>query len=265
MRHGSSATPSLPTESIDQMAKMTTDKLAQLLAAARATPPGENPEDAQEAVFRALLDATVYAHVPLESPPEGVMRFIQFVRPDNGQTVLPFFSDREQSEAAAGGNVLSMAMSGRNLFELTRGATLMLNPNLDAVALYPPEIVALLKGRALGFFGKEEVAEDTRVLIGRPSISTAGLNGMLCSLFEREATVRGAFLAEVHRQDERAEVFLLLTVVVAQAHQERILQLATLAFKTEALQLDLPLSMRFLAPDVLLDEFCNSGVQIFGT
>lgn len=246
------------------MTQMTTDKLAQLLAAARATPPGESPEQAQEAVFRALLDATVYAHVPLEPPPKGVMRFIQFVRPDNGQTVLPFFSDREQSDAAASKKILSVAMSGRSLFELTRGATLMLNPNLDAVALYPPEVVALLEGRALGFFRKDEVAEDTKVLTGRPSISTAELNGMLRSLFEREATVRAAFLAEVHRQDECAEIFLLLTVVVAQAHQERILQLATLAFKTEALQLGLPLSMRFFAPDVPLDEFCHSGVQIFG-
>lgn len=252
-------------EPIEQMAKMTTDKLAQLLGAARATPPGEDPEAAQEAVFRALLDATVYAHVPLESPPEGVMRFIQFVRPDNGQTVLPFFSDKEQSEEAAGKAVLSVAMSGRSLFELTRGATLMLNPNLDAVALYPPEITALLEGETLGFFRKEEVTKDTRILIGRPSISTAMLNGMLRSLFEREATVRGAFLTEVHRQNEHAEVSLLLTVVTAQAHQERILQLATLAFKTEALQLDLPLSMRFLAPNEPLDEICHNGVQIFGT
>jgi hypothetical protein len=247
------------------MTKMTTDKLAQLLAAARAMPPGASPEDAQEAVFRALLDATVYAHVPLESPPEGVMRFIQFVRPDNGQAVLPFFSDMEQSEVAADKSALSVAMSGRNLFELTHGATLMLNPNLDAVTLYPPEITALLEGRTLGFFRKEEVAEDTEVLTGRPSISTAVLNGVLRSLFEREATVRAAFLAEVHRQDEHAEVFLLLTVVAAQAHQERSLQLATLAFKTEALQLDLPLSMRFLAPSQPLDEICHSGVQIFGT
>ncbi|MBT2145547.1 enhanced serine sensitivity protein SseB C-terminal domain-containing protein [Rhodanobacter sp. LX-100] len=245
---------------------MANNALAKLLAAARTTPLGANSEDAQEAVFKALLDATVYAHVPVESPPEGVMRFIQFVRPDNGQTVLPFFSDKEQSEAAAvGGAALTVAMSGRHLFKLTRGATLMLNPNLDKVTLYPPEIDALLEGRPLGFFTKDEIAEETKVLTGPPSISTAGLNAVLRRLFEREATVRAAFLAEVHRQDERAEIFLLLTVVVAKAHQERLLQLATLAIKSEALQLDLPLSMRFLAPDVPFDELCNSGVQVFGT
>ena len=29
------------------------------------------------------------------------MRFIRFVRPNNGQTVLPFFSDRTQAEQRA--------------------------------------------------------------------------------------------------------------------------------------------------------------------
>lgn len=49
------------------------------------------------------------------------MRFLQFVRPDNGQTVLPFFSERAQAEAAAGNAALIVAMSGRDLFELTGG------------------------------------------------------------------------------------------------------------------------------------------------
>lgn len=192
------------------------------------------------------------------------MRFIQFVRPDNKQTVLPFFSDKKQSEASAGKAALSVAMSGRSLFELTRGATLMLNPNLDAVTLYPPEIAALLNGGALGFFTADDVAEGTKLLAGRPSVSTVELQGVLRSLFQREATIRAAFLTEVHLQDEHGEVFLLLTVVVAQAHEERILQLVALAFKYEGLQLDLPLSMRSLTPDVPIDELCNGGVQIFG-
>ena len=43
------------------------------------------------AFFRALLDATVYAHVPT-SDDSGRIRMIQFRRPD-GVMVLPFFSD----------------------------------------------------------------------------------------------------------------------------------------------------------------------------
>lgn len=76
-----------------------------------------------------------------------------------------------------------------------------------------------LEGKPLGFFTKDEMVEESKALIGPPSISTAQLNGVLRNLFERETTVRAAFLAEVHRQDGRAEVFLLLTVVVALVHQ----------------------------------------------
>ena len=53
--------------------------------------------------------------------------------------------------------------------------------------------------------------------------------------------------------------------MAAKAHQERLLQLVTLAFKTEALDLALPPDMRLLAPDESLDQICNRGVQIFGT
>jgi hypothetical protein len=247
------------------MTKITPKKLAQLLAAARTTAQGTNPEHAQQRFFRALLEATVYAHVPVESPPRGVMRFIQFIRPDNGQTTLPFFSDKRQAEAAANNTALIVAMSGRHLFELTRGASLMLNPNVDAIALYPPEVTALLEGRPLGNFTMGEMPAETEFLIGPPSVSTVALNMILRNLFEKEATVKTAFLTELHREDDSAAVILLLTIVAAKAHQERLLQLVTLAFKTEALELALPLDMRFLAPDESLDQICNRGVQIFGT
>jgi hypothetical protein len=105
-----------------------------------------------EYAHKASLNATVYAHVPMEGPPEGVMHFIQFIRPDNGLTMLPLFSDKGQAEEAANKAALIVAMSGRDLFELTRGASLMLNPNVDAIALYPPGVTALLEGRPLGSF-----------------------------------------------------------------------------------------------------------------
>jgi len=246
------------------MVKTTPDTLAHLLAVAKAPPQGTNPEYAQNAFFNALLDATVYAHVPMESPPEGVMRFIQFIRPDNGQTMLPFFSDKGQAEEVANKVALIVAMSGRDLFELTRGASLMLNPNVDAIALYPPEVTALLEGRPLGSFTMGEMPAETEFLIGPPSVPTVALNMILRNLFEKEATVKTAFLTELHREDDSAAVILLLTIVAAKAHQERLLQLITLAFKTEALELALPLDMRFLAPDESIDKICNGGVQIFG-
>jgi hypothetical protein len=103
------------------MVKVTTKRLGELLAVARSTPQGVDPKQAQNAVFKALLDATVYAHVPTQTPPKGRMRFIQFVRPDNAQTVLPFFSDRVQAEQASSKVVGIIAMPGRQLVCVTWG------------------------------------------------------------------------------------------------------------------------------------------------
>jgi hypothetical protein len=76
-------------------------RLQDLLQAARQSTGPNEIARAEDAFFKALLKSTVYAHVPLAPSPPGRMRFVQFVRPDNGQTVLPFFSDREQAEVAA--------------------------------------------------------------------------------------------------------------------------------------------------------------------
>lgn len=246
------------------MEKVTTKALEKLLVAARSTRQGPEAARVQEAVFKALLDATVYAHVPIEGAPSGRVRFIQFVRPDNGQTVLPFFSDRAQAEQPQRKDASIIAMSGRRLFELTRGATLMLNPNLDQVALYPPEIVALLEGRELGYFAKHTLEEGTPVGAFPPSVPTDGLDIALRDLFEQEQVVRAAYLVEIHRKDECAQISLLLAVVAAPAYHERLLQLATLALRTNPIDLALPLDMLFVEPDTPLPEVCHAGIQFFG-
>src|SRR5688572_4963260 len=97
---------------------------------------------AEPAFFRALLEATVYAHAPRHDR-SGRLRFIQFTTPE-GLTVLPFFSDPAQANAAAGSAARVVVATGRQLFALTRGATLMLNPNQVSCVLYPEEIASLL-------------------------------------------------------------------------------------------------------------------------
>lgn len=175
------------------MSAVTASHLQTLLEIARSTADSVGRRQAEEAVFKALLDSTVYAHVPSGPTPPNRIRFVQFVRPDNKQTVLPFFSDRHQAEKASAGKVGIVAMSGRRLFELTQGATLMLNPNRERVALYPPEISALLAGRTLGFFTEEALPHGETVGACRPTISTDALVLALQALFMRESSVRAGY------------------------------------------------------------------------
>ncbi len=102
-------------------------------------------KDAREepAFFRALLDATLYAHTPKVEPP-GKRQFVMFRSPDDGQYVIPIFTDKAKADWAARGTVRVLALEGREMFDQARGATLMLNPNDARCTLYPEEVKRLL-------------------------------------------------------------------------------------------------------------------------
>jgi hypothetical protein len=247
------------------MHKVAGSPLDALIEAARAA---SNPADiasAEQVFYNALMEATVYAHVPAEPAPPDRIRFIQFIRPDNGQTVLPFFSDRGQAEVAGDGTAAIVAMAGRRLFELTRGATLMLNPNRDQLTFYPPEIGALLEGRPLGVFSHETLEVDEQVGLCLPSVPTDALVLALRDLFEREPSVRAGYLVEVHRGPDLSDVFLLLTLVVTKGNNERMVQLTTLELGSVSPPPELPVTMTCVLPDEPLPELCHHGIQFYGT
>ena len=245
---------------------MASAKLLQdLLQAARQSTGHDEIARAEDAFFRALLKSTVYAHVPLEPSPPGRMRFVQFVRPDNGQTVLPFFSDREQAEFAAGNVRAIIAMAGRELLELTRGATLMLNPNVDQIALYPAEVDAILAGQSIGTFSKEVITGSEKVGACPPSCPTDELTSILRERFASEPLVRAAYLVELHRGPEFADISLFLGLIVPGAHHERLLQLTSLWIKPALKDWSTPLSVMLCKPDEELPEFFHHGIQFYGT
>ena len=240
-------------------------RLQDLLQAARQSTGPNEIARAEDAFFKALLKSTVYAHVPLAPPPPGRMRFVQFVRPDSGQTVLPFFSDREQAEFAAGNVRAIIAMAGRELLEQTRGATLMLNPNVDQIALYPAEVDAILAGQSIGTFSKEVMTESEQVGACPPSCPTDELTSILRERFATEPLVRAAYLVELHRGPQFADISLVLGIVVAAAHHERLLQLTTLWIKPALKDWSMPLSIMFCNPDEELPEIFHQGIQFYGT
>jgi hypothetical protein len=124
----------------------------------------------EQAFFQALLKAIVYAHMPASDRLDGErIRFVQFHRPDNGALVLPFFTDEKKARRALGTSERVIALSGRRLLELTRGATLMLNPNDNRCVLYPEEIDTFLRTGFIANLTKFTVEEGKSPLIGPPT------------------------------------------------------------------------------------------------
>jgi SseB protein N-terminal domain len=154
----------------------------------------------EESAFRELLKCEVYAHVPAtERFVDGRIRFIQFHRPENGELVLPFFSDKHKALAATGTTVKIVAFTGRELMELTRGATLMLNPNEMCCVLYPEEVDALLSDRPLGQTAYFTVEEGSPLTVsGLLEDPPAWMRGALIATLGALTYVSRAYMAEVH-------------------------------------------------------------------
>lgn len=226
-------------------------------SAARANP------EAEAAFLRALLDATVYAHVPKRGPPVGRLQFVQFVAPDSGQTVLPFFSDRRKAEFAASGRVGIIAMAGRRLFQLTQGATLMLDPNDDRMALYPAEIDALLAGRSLASFASEQLTESVRVGACKPSVPIDGLAAALNGNFQADAAVQAAYVVEIHSGKDYENVSLLVTVVAPTSAGERIARTIAQTLQTGPVVVSLPVSVVCHSPGAPLPSICENAIQFY--
>jgi hypothetical protein len=174
----------------------------------------------EPAFFRALLEATVYAHIPLHDD-SGRVRFIQFVRPDNGATVLPFFTDVAKAEAVGRTDAQIVAAKGRDFLQVTYGATLMLNPNDAFCVLYPEEVAALL---ATGDLPRceTEVLQTERTFGFRPPISAPEwFEPALLQVISSLPYIQQVYLVEMVPPENPSHVTLLISLGVEPSLKER--------------------------------------------
>jgi len=166
----------------------------------------------QEAAYlRALLSAKLYAHKPLSND-SNKLHLLMFTRAD-GVTVIPMFTDLEKADAAAGGSAGVVAAPGLELFEATRGATLMLDPNDIGMTLYPEEVAALLDE---GHAGRAPIAAEAPDLVLAP---LSPRNVWVFDLVARAVTtipgVGRSHLASAHPRGGPATADRLLAIVAA--------------------------------------------------
>lgn len=202
----------------------------------------------ESSFFQTLLNATIYAHIPLTdrvNSHSDRIRFVQFHRPDNGQLTLPFFTDLKKARFAAQSNVRIIALKGRAFLELTRGATLMLDPNDNGCTLYPEEVEALLLTGQVAVIQPFTVEEESMPLVGPPQDSSSWLIDALIPPLAKLPFVQVAYLGGVFSRTEVPEQTGLLIVVGGeQAHAERAVHavltaIQPLAAKHEEMPIDI--------------------------
>ncbi|MBN8427821.1 SseB family protein [Thermomonas brevis] len=214
---------------------------------------------AEPAFFRALLEATVYAHAPRHDR-SGRLRFIQFTTPD-GLTVLPFFSDETQAKSAAGANATVVVLLGRQLFELARGATFMLNPNTVSCTLYPEEVAALLDRGEVAVLERVEAGEHQYRINPLDEIPAWVVDHLL-PLFAALPCVSAAYAVEIGNSDTPGRG-LLIAVAVPIKDAERVARATTTALQTHADELQLSVDLTAFEPGEVPDWLADAVVAPF--
>lgn len=180
----------------------------------------------EAAFFRALLEATIYAHVPLSND-SGRLRFIQFIRPDNGETVLPFFTDATKAEAVGRTDARIVAVKGSDFLEITHGATLMLNPNDAFCVLYPEEVAALLATGELPPIRNELLQSDRTIGVRLPISAPNWFQPCLLQVLSALPYIQQAYLVEMVPPENPSQVTLLISLGVEAALADRAVRAVT--------------------------------------
>jgi hypothetical protein len=209
-------------------------------------------------MLRAMLDARLYALLPV-SDDSGRTQLICFTRPD-GVSFIPFFSDDVKARASAGTAARVVALSGRDLLDATRGATLVLDPNDTNMTLYPEEVAALLDA------GQATVAP---VAVEGPSLELsapeAGDRWVLDCLRRALGSVDGAVrvhLAAARPMGSTDGADRLLALVAApESADERVARALAIAVSIAPEELRLPLDLTIYRPGGALSVVQAAGLE----
>jgi len=219
--------------------------------------PTREPE-----ILRAMLDALLYAHVP-SSDDSSRLRFLQFIRPDNGKTVLPIFSDKEKADEAAAGDARVMCMTGRELLSVTLGATLMLDPNQRDCVFYPEEIEALLRDGSAGIAIPCRIEENTQVIASRPRKVPIRMASALRKIYSKMDAVRSAYLTVVRWEHSRLYPTLFIAVIVDRNERERVLRATVAAIQPHITEPGLSIDVAAVDPDEECSHPFAKGMRIY--
>lgn len=208
----------------------------------------EDPS-AEPAFMAALLDATVYVHAP-RNDRSGNLRLVSFPHPQTGNYLVPFFSNRRRAEEASSPRIRIIGMTGRKLFEITTGATLILNPNQLYCLFYPEEIALLLQGKVLPPVRKIDDERDRGRPLEPEDQPPGWLFAPLPGLFDSIPGVDSAAIGRYVPSDSVVETHLILLVFVSDADAERAARAATLAFKGICEELGVGLDVLTFSPSL---------------
>jgi hypothetical protein len=176
----------------------------EIALARAATEPASRPE-----FYRLLLESEIYVIGHTDTLGEGrttlpvgaKLSIVHWEKRD-GTSFVPFFTNIEALQRALKEEARFVAMQARNFFEITRGATLVLNfASSHYKEFFPSEIDALLATGVNHVAATRVVEKPTRVLLGQPTKYPSEMVSSLAALLAKHPNVKAAYLCLMHDQE----------------------------------------------------------------
>lgn len=167
-----------------------------------ANDPATRPE-----FYRTLVESQVFIIGHSDSPeiegecsvPAGAKLSIVNWEKTDGTSLIPFFGSLEALQRALEEEARYMQMPARSLFEITMGATLVLNPASPySKEFFPSEIKALLEIGMNHVASTRTVQKATQVLLGQPKNYPSEMVSALTKLLAKHPTIVAAYLCLMH-------------------------------------------------------------------
>jgi hypothetical protein len=155
--------------------------------------------------FRLLLESQVFVVGDAAETEDGdrpmdageSVSLHKWDQPD-GSSVIPFFTSRAAVAHAIEGEASCLGLPARELFEHTRGSTLVLNPNHKYGKQFSPQdIDAMLAGGIPSSAQMRPGQDETDVTISQPEKYPTRMVDALITFFAKRGQVKAAFLAQL--------------------------------------------------------------------
>lgn len=131
----------------------------------------------------------------------------------DGSPVIPFFTSLDALQRAIEKPGSYLALPARALFEITRGAALVLNPNLDyGKEFSPDEVAALLTAGVTQTAEQRVVQQETKVLLGQPKNYPQQMVNALSAFLRQRSQVKAAYVLLMHDPSKDEKPHLVVGV-----------------------------------------------------
>lgn len=168
--------------------------------------------------YRLLLDSVVFVigGTAQGSPGKRTLSArekinIQSWERSDGTPVIPFFTSLSALQQAIEEPADYLGLPARSLFEVTKGATLVLNPKLEYGREFHPQEVDALLAEGVPRLGEQRVVQkETKVFLGQPQVYPSRMVDALTTFLAKRSQVKAAYLQLMHDPSKDAKPHLVI-------------------------------------------------------